>query len=114
MCCKSPSEVDFTMSNLRILHIEDDPQDVERVQDALAQAGYDCEITRVSTIQSLQEALSANFDVILSGYSASQDDDNLNGPAALALSRERQALTPFLFVTNVRGDEMLIEAIRAG
>ena len=102
------------MSVLRILYIEDDLQDVRRVQDSLAKAGCECEITRVSTFLALETALNALYDVIISGYSASEDDENLNGPAALTLARKRQEATPFLFVSNVRGDETLIEAIRAG
>ncbi len=102
------------MPTLRILHIEDDPQDAERVQNALANAGYICETTHVSTMPALCSALQSEFDVILSGYSTSQADQNLNGLTSLALSRERQTQTPFLFVSNAQGDETLINAIRAG
>ena len=110
------------MPLLRILHIEDNLQDAEQVQAALEKAGYVCEITRISTLPGLQDALANDFDVILSGYSVSQDDLNLNGPAALALCQELQGQTPFLFVSDERDDERsdersdqtLIEAIRAG
>lgn len=102
------------MSVLRVLHIEDDLQDAERVQAALEKAGYACVVTRISTEPALQNVLENEFDVILSGYDASQDDQNLNGLAALALCREKQAQTPFLFVSNAHSDEILIEAIRAG
>ncbi len=102
------------MPKLRILHIEDDLQDAQRVQEVLSKAGYDYEITRVATLSSLKAALAQDFDAIISGYGTSQDDENLNGPAALALARERQGLTPFLFVSNIYGDETLIGAVRAG
>lgn len=102
------------MSLLRVLHIEDAQPDFEQVQSALEKAGYACAITRVSTWPALQAALQNDFDVILSSYGVSQDDQHLNGLAALSLSQELQPQTPFLFVSNARGDEILIEAIRAG
>ena len=102
------------MPSLRVLHIEDNSQDALQVQAALKKAGYTCEITRVSTASALQEALKEEFDTILSGFEASQDDPEINGLAALALCREKQPQTPFLFVSNACGDEILIEAIRAG
>ncbi|HEY0074359.1 MAG TPA: EAL domain-containing protein [Abditibacteriaceae bacterium] len=102
------------MSVLRVLHIEDDLQDAERVQGALAKAGYACVVTRISTEPALQDVLENEFDVILSRYDASQDDKNLNGLAALALCREKQAQTPFLFVSSGHSDDILIKAIHAG
>lgn len=102
------------MPTLRILHIEDDPQDIERICDALSKADYICDSVIVTTLDELQKALTSPFDIVLSGYSVSQNDSQLDGLKALALVRAMQPNIPFLFVSNVRGDETLIEAIRAG
>lgn len=113
------------MAPLRILHVEDDLQDAARVQNTLDGAGLSCLVTRVSTRAALQDALAGTtdkekakkaeeFDVILSGYSPSTEDAELNGSVVLALAREYYPDTPFLFVSVAGRDETIVEAIRAG
>ena len=56
-------------ATLRILSLEDDPNDAELVQETLASDGVSCHVTRVETeadfIASLEQG---GFDLILADY----------------------------------------------
>src|SRR5262245_55993948 len=96
---------------LRILHLEDDPNDTEIVQDVLESGGVVCQVTRVETrdkfIASLDEG---GFDLILADYSLPFFD----GISALQLALERCPDVPFIFVSGTLGDEVAIEAVKVG
>src|SRR5215510_12909751 len=96
---------------LRILHLEDDPNDTEIVQDVLESGGVVCQVTRVETrdkfIASLDEG---EFDLILADYSLPFFD----GISALQLALERCPDVPFIFVSGTLGDDVAIEAVKVG
>jgi PAS domain S-box-containing protein len=96
---------------LRILHLEDDPVDVELVQAMLAADGLETAVTAVSKRQSFERALANGFfDVILADHRL----PNFDGLQALAMAREIAPQTPFIFVTGVLLEEQAIEALRNG
>ncbi len=99
------------VTQLRLLHLEDDRVDAALVLDMLARDGIVCEVVRVETRAEYCEQLAAHaFDLILS-------DDTLpsfDGASAFTLARERRPDTPFIFVSGTLGEEIAIERLKAG
>jgi PAS domain S-box-containing protein len=98
-------------SQLRILHLEDDPRDTELVQETLAMDGISSQITRVETeadfVASLQQG---GFDLILADYTLPSFD----GLSALKIARQNWPHLPLIFVSGTLGEEVAIEALKIG
>jgi PAS domain S-box-containing protein len=96
---------------LRILHVEDEPNDRELVSATLRAAGLDGEIVCVDTKDAFLAALERSpFDVILA-------DDRLptfDGRTAQQLAAERAPNVPFIFVSGTLGEEIAIERLKDG
>src|SRR5438477_9868799 len=96
---------------LRILHVEDDPQDRELVLATLQQHGLDCTIAGVASRAAFESALDeGHFDVILA-------DDRLpafDGLSAQRIAAERAPEIPFIFVSGTLGEEIAVERIQNG
>jgi len=91
---------------LRILHLEDDANDVELVQLALKKAGLTPEITAARARDDYLAALEAEkFDVILSDNRVAGFD----GTLALQAAREKHPGTPFIFVSGFVSQEQARE-----
>jgi PAS domain S-box-containing protein len=98
-------------SPLRILHLEDDPQDSELVQAILADDGITGEVARIESEADFVEALKQGaFDLILADYTLPAFD----GLSALKLTRQEHPLVPFIFVSGTLGEEIAIEALKIG
>jgi PAS domain S-box-containing protein len=98
-------------SPLRILYLEDDPQDAELVQAMLEAEGVTCVVTRVETQQNFLASLEQDgFDLILADYSLPSFD----GISALKLAVDRRPELPFIFVSGKIGEEVAIEALKIG
>jgi diguanylate cyclase (GGDEF)-like protein len=96
---------------LRILHLEDNPNDAELTLDRLALDGIACESVRVQTRAEFLAALEqGEFDLILSDYSIPSFD----GGSALILAREKRPDIPFIFLSGTIGEERAIEALKTG
>jgi PAS domain S-box-containing protein len=99
------------MKPLRVLSLEDDPNDTELIQELLAAEELVCEITRVETKESFAAAIKAGeMDLILADYSLPSYD----GISALKLALEQCPDIPFLFVSGTLGEEVAIEALKIG
>ncbi len=84
-------------TNLHILHLEDDPYDVERTQRVLSRSQLSCELKVVATEEDFCAALQdGRFDVILSDSSVAGFD----GATALKLARSNRAGIPFIFLSG--------------
>jgi PAS domain S-box-containing protein len=98
-------------SPLRILYLEDDPNDAELVQETLSADSIPCHLTRVETeadyIASLEQG---GFDLILADYTLPSFD----GMSALKIARQNWPLLPFIFVSGTLGEEVAIEALKFG
>src|SRR5438270_42945 len=71
-------------TQLRVLYLEDEPNDAELVQATLADAGLACDVVRVDTREAFETTLEqGDFDLILSDKSLPSFD----GLSALALAR---------------------------
>jgi PAS domain S-box-containing protein len=96
---------------IRILHLEDDPADVELVQAKLEEAGLSIQITRVETRGEFDEALRQDkYDIILADYRLPMYD----GMSALHLVQELCPDVPFIFVSGTIGEEEAIEGLTKG
>lgn len=95
---------------LRILYLEDDPNDAELVQATLKGGGIACDVTRVETQADFLAALGIGVDLILADYTLPSFD----GLSALAIAEENYPEIPFIFVSGVMGEELAIETIKYG
>jgi PAS domain S-box-containing protein len=96
---------------LRILHLEDDLNDTEIVQERLEAGAVPIEIIcRVETEQEFVRALAQPFDVILADWLLPAFD----GLTALAIAREKAPNVPFIMVSGKMGEEAAIESLKAG
>ena len=96
---------------LRILHIEDDPNDAELVQASLESVGMDCAVTRTETQEGFLACLEqGQFDLILADYTL----PGFDGISALKLAQEKRPDLPFLFVSGTLAEDTAIEALKLG
>jgi diguanylate cyclase (GGDEF)-like protein len=97
--------------DIRILVVEDVPDEAELTIRHVRKGGVTCLWQRVETELGLRNAL-RDFqpDVILSDFSLPQ----FNGVAALAIAREVAPDLPFIFVSGTIGEERAIEVLRCG
>jgi DNA-binding NtrC family response regulator len=96
---------------LRILSLEDDPNDTELIQELLGSEDIVCEITRVDTHQAFLASLEqGGIDLILADYTLPSFD----GLSALRLVMSGCPDVPFIFVSGTLGEEVAIEALKIG
>ncbi len=106
-----PSAPDDAPNPLRVLLIEDDPDDSELICLALRRGGYRPLARRVETAAELRAALTEQpWDVILSDYTL----PTFSGPEAHRVVREMKCDIPFLIVSGTAGEEVAVDAMRAG
>jgi DNA-binding NarL/FixJ family response regulator len=92
----------------RILLIESDQQDAERVAHALRYNSHYPEIKRVESVPELAEALETfEPDVVLSGHA------DFDAREALNMSREKHPEAPFVLLPE-SVDRSVVDSIRAG
>lgn len=103
---------DAAMSEaLRIVHLEDVPEDSEIVAEALRSDGLVCDIRRVDCREDYERQL-AEFRpaIVLADYRLPRYD----GGAALAFARSHYPAVPVVMVTGAIGDETAVELLKAG
>jgi PAS domain S-box-containing protein len=98
-------------ASLRLLIVEDSRDDALLVVRELQRAGYQLHVERVDSAPALQAALDREtWDVVIADHSM----PGFSGTAALALLRERRIDLPFIFVSGTLGEDIAVEAMRAG
>ncbi|MEE9168289.1 MAG: PAS domain S-box protein [bacterium] len=98
-------------SSLRILHLEDNPNDSDLIQTIFKGDGITCSLVRVATLTDFLESIKcSDFDLIL----AECNFPAFEGMEALAIAREKCPHLPFIFVTGKSGEELAIECLRNG
>jgi DNA-binding NtrC family response regulator len=98
-------------NQIRVLLIEDDPNDAMLLGLELRRAGIAFEAQRVDNRDDFIRQLDAGFpDLILSDHGLPQFD----GFSALEIAQEKCPDVPFLFVTGSLGEELIIETLKRG
>jgi len=98
-------------TKLRLLLIEDDELDAALLKAELEEAGFDCECRRVLNGEELQQALlESTPDIVVSDFML----PSFNGLEALRLVRQRDQDVPFIIVSGRIGEDVAVEAMRAG
>jgi PAS domain S-box-containing protein len=96
---------------LRLLLVEDSENDADLVLRELRRAGFVPVATRVETAEAMRAALRAEpWDLILADYNL----PSFTGLEALDLYHESGLDIPFLVVSGTIGEELAVEAMRAG
>jgi PAS domain S-box-containing protein len=96
---------------LAILHLEDEPADVELVRASFEAEGVPCEMRTVSDRAAFSQALEqGGIDLVLSDYSLPQFD----GLSALRLCRQRLPDVPFILLSGTMGEEAAIQCLQSG
>ena len=97
--------------SLNILHLEDNPMDMELVATQLTTHGIDGYIEHVSTETEFTTALNEqSYGLILADYRLPSFD----GLQALKIAHHGFPEIPFIFVTGVLGEEQAIESLKCG
>lgn len=96
---------------LRVLIVEDDPDDAELVLLALRREGYEPVHRRVDNDRDLRVALlQEEWDIVLCDWSI----PGFGAPAALEIVKASQREIPFVIVSGTIGEETAVTAMRAG
>jgi len=96
---------------LRVLHVENDPVDRDRVAEQLRAAGLECEILTVDSEERFLEALAGNrFDVVLSDDSLPQFDVT----TVQQLTHQHAPHLPFIVMSGTLGEEVAVERMKSG
>jgi DNA-binding NtrC family response regulator len=95
---------------LRILSLEDDPNDAGLIQETLEANGVACDLLRVDTQPAFEASIGESIDLILADYSLPSFD----GLSALQLAIRACPDVPFIFVSGTLGEEVAIEALKIG
>ncbi|MFC6973883.1 response regulator [Halomicroarcula sp. GCM10025709] len=113
----TPTEVPIPLANIdeeqqvRVLHVDDDPQIGDLVETFLEQINDDfAVVTETSVVPALNRLETAQFDCIVSDYQM----PNTDGLEFLEIVRDRYPELPFILFTGKGSEEIASEAIAAG
>lgn len=96
---------------LKVLILEDSPDDAELLEIALRQGGYDPIYQRVDRAEAMKNALETQqWDIVLADYSMPQ----FNVFSALRLLREQRLDIPFIIISGKVSEDMAAAAMKAG
>jgi signal transduction histidine kinase len=99
------------LRSLRLLVVEDTEDDWLLLARELARLGYSAaQAQRVCTADDLRRALDEPLDLVISDWSM----PTLNGLQAYEIVRERDPDLPFIMVSGTIGEEVAVDALRAG
>lgn len=95
---------------LRILLVEDNPDDAALVIRELRKGGIEPEWTRVETEPDYRKALNEDLDLVIADY----DLPNFSGPRAMEILKESGLPVPLIVVTGAIGEERAAAVMRSG
>jgi PAS domain S-box-containing protein len=95
----------------RVLLIEDDPRDAELACIWLERAGIPIDARIVAAAAEVERALDEEtFELVLSDFQL----PGFSGEEALRIVRQRDAHTPFIFMSGMLGEENAVEMLKQG
>ena len=98
-------------TQLRVLHLETNPPDADRIKRLLTDESLSCAIRRVETRRDFTSALNdGQVDLILAEFSIAGFDEG----SALGLAQRVAPDVPFIFVSAALGEESSIEQMHRG
>ncbi|MEY2466884.1 MAG: hypothetical protein QOD03_1405, partial [Verrucomicrobiota bacterium] len=103
-------EKDLHEKSVRILHLEDNPSDTEIIRALLDGEHIDCVLHRVETQTAFEQALTEDWNIIISDFSLPSFD----GLKALALTRRICPATPFILFSGTIGEETAVQSLKSG
>lgn len=96
---------------LRVLYLEDDPDDAELIKATLNAEGIECDAFRVETRDDFITAMTCTaFDMIFADYSLPSFD----GLEALDIAKRGCPDAPFIFVSGKMGEDVAIDSLKSG
>jgi two-component system, sensor histidine kinase and response regulator len=95
----------------KILLVDDSRDDAELLMGALTRVGHKLQFEQVETAETMLAALRRDhWDIVISDYSM----PHFNGLEALNLLKSLNLDIPFILVSRITGEEMAVEAMKAG
>jgi hypothetical protein len=98
------------MTPLRVLLVEDSDDDAMLVEGLLRRDGFEISVTRVEDRGALDEALTLDWDLVISDFSLPQ----FTAIDVIRAVRERGLDVPLLIVSGTIGEEAAVETMRIG
>jgi len=99
------------MKPVRVMVVEDDPEDMELMALELRRGGFSAELHRVETAEEMRQALrQSEWDAVISDYRLPL----FSAPEALQLLQETGKDIPFIVVSGTVGEADGVELMRAG
>jgi two-component system cell cycle sensor histidine kinase/response regulator CckA len=96
---------------LRVLLAEDSDMDAQLIVHALSRGSRELRLERVEDPRAMEEALDrGGWDAVISDWSM----PSFTAPEALAIVRRKQPDLPFIIVSGTIGEEIAVDAMRAG
>jgi PAS domain S-box-containing protein len=106
-----PAASALAVAPLRVLLVEDSATDAKLVLHEIRRGGHAVDSERVEEAETLRSALaSGTWDVVISDWSMPR----FNALAALRVVKEAGLDLPFIIVSGTVGEELAVEAMRAG
>ncbi|NQV50096.1 MAG: PAS domain S-box protein [Candidatus Marinimicrobia bacterium] len=100
-----------TNNNLKVLYLEDSPQDIELLRELLIAEGFELDMNTTESEKEFEYFLRNNkYDVILSDFKL----PGFDGFRALWWATEICPDIPFIIISGVIGEEKAIELIKLG
>ncbi|HYI02969.1 sensor histidine kinase [Hyalangium sp.] len=99
------------MKPVRVLVVEDDPEDMMLMALELRRGGFSPELHRVETAEEMRQALAqGEWDIVISDYMLPL----FSAPEALKVLQETGQDIPFIVVSGTVGEEAGVEMMRGG
>ncbi len=95
---------------LKVLHIEDSPDDLALILRALRAGGFEPSYRCVENALELRTALVEDWDIILSDYNL----PGFSGAEALHIVQQTERDIPFIIISGAIGEETAVEVMRSG
>lgn len=100
----------MTHQPIRVLIVEDNPDDAELALRELRRTGFDPKWQRVDDEDAFLRVLQSDIDIIISDY----DMPQFSGPRALELLKQNSLDIPFIIISGTIGEDVAVEVMKQG